>query len=234
MSHPLIYWQSRSNNKKTGDMPQGVVGASREETRESCVGCALLETECYAWHGRTHNFVLGKLAKGLLVDPDRYRIEPALKKRNKQARYVRAGSIGDPARADPEQTTHDFEVVNEHGLGVIAYTHFWREEDALRVDFMASCNSLLEVDEALERGFRATTLLPWDYYETSGPRFESPAGTFGVVCPAQTKEVTCNDCGLCANTHQAAKGVRLIGFLEHGPRARREKRRAAKQLAVVR
>ena len=230
MTGTRLYWIPKSSNIKTGDMPQAVVGATVEETYASCEGCDLRETKCYAWgagHGSVRNFTLAKLREGLVRDSHRYTVEGTLAARSRSARYARVTSIGDPARADRHQLSRDVVKVTDAGLRILGYTHFWLdpENQVLRHEFMASCGDVAEADIALAMGWRATCVLPWHHYEANGPRFTTPMGSKGVVCPAQTKpSVTCNSCGLCSNAHQAAGRVPLIGFMDHSPKALKAKR----------
>lgn len=220
-----LFWFATSANKKLGDMPHAVVGATAKETWESCEGCGLRETKCYAWErsNTTRNFVLPKIEKGLKKDPERYTIDSALKRRAKTARYVRLATIGDPARADREELLRSVRLAGDAGLGVLGYTHFWAGNPELSPLLMASCDTPAEAEEAVSQGWRATTLLPWDY---KGATF-GVAGSLGVVCPAQRKDaVTCNSCGLCSNTHRSASRVAAIGFLDHSNEARKARRKA--------
>jgi len=83
---------------------------------------------------------------------------------------------------------------------------------------MASCDSLVAADEAVDAGWRATVILPWN----SPLDVVTPAGRDVLVCPEQTKRgVNCNTCGLC---DASRRGPDVIGFLDHGPRARGLKR----------
>lgn len=232
MTAPRLLWLANSTNHKIGRMPQLVVGATLEEARASCQGCSLLERDCYAWHnGTVVNFGLkGKVYPGLAKHgPARYTLAWALAHRARSARYVRLTMIGDAARADRAELLASLETIRSHGLQLLAYTHFWREpaNQELRYDFLASCADAEEAEHALALGWRASVVLPFDHYATSGPRFYSPrSGRSGVVCPAQTKDhVTCNTCGLCSNEHRAASRVPMIGFLDHGPTARKTARR---------
>ncbi len=85
---------------------------------------------------------------------------------------------------------------------------------------MASCDSVMQADEAVDAGWRATAILPWN---TAPAGIVTPAGRDVVVSPAQKERgVNCNTCGLC---DASRAGPDVIGFLDHGPKARGEKRR---------
>ena len=234
-----LYWFSHSTNVKTGNIPHAVVGATLEQTRRSCKGCSLLDGQCYAWAPGSSivNFALRKLRIGLVHEkrgPEYYTAKAALKRRHHTARYVRLTTIGDPARVHFGSLCADIRKAWNAGLRILGYTHFWREHPRMADSFMASCGSPEEVDEALAAGFRATTVMPWDHHEKSGRFFLTPGGERGVICPAQWKDsITCNSCGLCSNEHPAADKIRVIGFLDHGPTARKQKRHAKKHARTL-
>ena len=51
-----VLYTSQSENRKTGNIPQQYIGTSREESRDSCRGCPLLERVCYAQNGTVGHF----------------------------------------------------------------------------------------------------------------------------------------------------------------------------------
>ena len=218
-----VLWTSGSKNSKTGDVPTGWVGATVEQSRESCtaVACPLRRRadggngECYAWHGSpAWAFVSMARARkrGKFYDLAR-----ALDSRKVSARMVRLGAIGDPAACSPLAAAFIASKVRAAGLALVGYTHGWRTADHWRGRLMASCDTLAEVDQAVDLGWRATVVLP---YQHSGRRFTTPGGRTGVVCPAQLGPVTCNTCRLCDGS---ARGP-VIGFIDHGPTARAQGR----------
>ena len=72
-----------------------------------------------------------------------------------------------------------------------------------------SANSLKHADELKAANCGPVcVLLPSDFKGVSG---ETPAGNRFIVCPAQTKGLTCDKCLLC----QKQRGV-IVGFLNHG------------------
>lgn len=231
-----LTWVANTSNRKTGRIPTAYVGSTVEECRKSCKGCALLGNGCYAWGGFA-KASLGRIEKRREQRPDLYTIESALARRLRSARIVRIGAMGDPARADRSVLRLAVERVRGEGLGVVSYTHFWRDEGSDLADLcLASCNDPDEGAEAIAAGFVPAVLLPWDHYETSGSAFWLSDGTRGLVCPAQTKpSVQCNTCGLCDRSHSVWKAgtIGAIGFLDHSRKANAEKRRRAKRLAVV-
>lgn len=235
--HRLL-WTPAAQNRKTGRVPTAYVGETRSDTWASCEGCDLRESTCYAWHGTQARFGLPKIHAGFAREPQRYTLARALKRRLADARIARVTAIGDPLRANRAELLASLHLIRRAGLGVVGYTHFWRDEDgeALKRELMASCDTPAQADEAIAAGWRATSVLPWGHVEAHGPLFVTPAGHRGVVCPAQRLErVTCNDCRMCDPQHRVwrAGKVHAIGFLDHSPTARGEARRAGRRLPTA-
>ncbi len=195
--------------------------------RRSCetAGCPLLTNgQCYAWNGTprlAYTSIERRHQQGIAYD-----LPSALENSLRSARYVRIAALGDPCVLSREEIEATYAAVKREGFrGVLGYTHGWRDAGAhLRGMLMASCDSLPQADEAVDRGWRATAILPWD---TTPSGIVTPAGRSVVVCPAQTKRgVNCNMCGLC---DASRNGPEVIGFLDHGPKARGEQRRDHRQ-----
>ena len=182
-------WTVSFDNQKTGAIPTQYVGATREETWESCEGCNLRPDKgggCYAWTGKVSrgaNSVRKAFARG-----KDYSLEACLDRTPRSARVIRFGAIGDPARVNRAVLLQDIDTARNAGLKVIGYTHHWREEPVtgvLRTVFLASCETVEQATEAMERGW---------YVAVAGP--ESLPGM--VTCPNYKREdVQCNRCGLC-------------------------------------
>ena len=71
-----------------------------------------------------------------------------------------------------------------------------------------STESLDRADDAMAMGLPAVTVVRND---TPVPK-RTPAGNLVVVCPAQTREVSCSECGLCSQ----AKRKCVVAFMAHG------------------
>jgi len=229
-SLPVI-WLAQTPNLKTGNVPTGYVGTTLAEVRSSCVGCPLLDGDCYAWAGHARGAMM-RHEERYHQEPERFSVDSVLKRRRKTARIARLGAMGDPAHAERDGLWGDLDKLRSADLQVVSYSHFWREDYAqdLRDVCMASCETAEDAENAIAMGWKPSLILPWDHYMTSGRRFYLNDGhDEGIVCPAQLKPgaVTCNDCRLCCVSHPVWKAGRLkaIGFLDHSRRARREKRR---------
>lgn len=219
--YPRILWREQTTNRKTGNVPTAFVGANREESKQSCSGCPLLEKVCYAQNGAVA-FSHGSAVKRFnRVGETQYTLDYALKNRAHQAKYVRVSAIGDAARANPVELREMHDRVRAEGLGWLAYTHF--QEDALEAGtqdlFCASTSTFEEADAALAKGFkRATVVAPVEIFEEDKKSWTTPAGHRAFICPAiaahaKGRRVTCNQCGMC---DPSRPGAEVVIFPEHG------------------
>lgn len=226
-----IHWSHQTSNRKTGNIPTAWVGATHEESRESCSGCPLRDSTCYA-----HNGAVKMGLNSLLKNRDTIRglktLANALRGRAAEARYVRVSAIGDAARTNPAELRAQHDTVRSAGLGWISYTHFADEARANGVAdlFVASAGTMDEADRYLADGYaRAAVVAPFDAFE-QGYKQTTPAGNMAVICPAiaahsKGKRLTCNQCGLC---DPAKSGPKVILFPEHGSKVRKQLNAAAK------
>lgn len=208
-----IIWTARSDNRKTGNVPNGWIGLSRAEAEDSCSGCGMLEKGCYAHHG---SVLIGSMSatRGAKANPERYTLKSALKGRHKKARMVRVTALGDIGRCGKETADTVTNEVKGNGLALVGYTHHWRESDVAtswKGRLLASCDALEEADRAVDEGWRAAAVVLSDHPRVS----KTPMGRTVIVCPAQVKDdhsVTCNMCRLC---DASSKGP-IIAFRAHG------------------
>ena len=184
-------WLGTTTNKKTGNVPTLWVGATREESLDSCGSCPLLKrnapdnkARCYAQHG-SPSFAHAAMVKCASKGKD-YSFARAVLNRAASARMVRFGAIGDPAAIDPDILLRWIKGSRKLGLDVVGYTHQWREDahQWLSAHFMASCDSLDEVDEAERMGWRACVVVRPDF--TKGRTHDGTKAV--VVCPAIAAE----------------------------------------------
>ena len=229
---PTMLWVGRSSNDKTGDIPQGYVGADKAETERSCEGCPLRQDGCYHWLGvrRAQASMQRAHAKNTETGRgERYSLKTAISNSRRMARYVRGAVGGDPWIFDRETVEGWANDVREAGFrGMLLYTHFAADKGAhLQGLAMASVHSLEEADDRIDEGWRValtsddfkvpgskrSTLK--DLAEWNGETFTTPNGQRLIVCPAQHKAVDCNSCGLCdaQNDHHGA--VPGVVFLKH-------------------
>jgi hypothetical protein len=93
------------------------------------------------------------------------------------------------------------------------YTHAWRDLSASEINdtegltVNASCDSVPDLIEALERGWLATLIV-----DEHAENFKLDNGVRVVICPNQTHDVTCSDCMLCFRKIRKT----VVGFRLHG------------------
>jgi hypothetical protein len=221
-----MMWVGTSTQQKTGNMPQGYVGTTREEAEESCDGCVLRKGPCYYWMGAIRAHVSMMRAFGRGRD---YSLTTALNASSRMARYVRGAVGGDPSIFSRSTVQGWADEVVAFGMkGLILYTHFPLGEGAhLRGLAMGSVDTLADADRALDAGWRVAVTLPvklssskhnrikdvpvWDGVE----EFATPNGVPVTLCPAQLPWLRkdCNSCGLC--NPQEHPLVKVIAFFMH-------------------
>ena len=227
-----MLWVPRSRNDKTGDIPQGYVGATKEETEKSCEGCPMRK-DCYYWSGMTQG-AHASMRRAHAKDKEtgrgqRYSLKRALEDSRKMAQWVRGAVGGDPWIFSREEVEGWYNDARAAGLkGVLLYTHFAADKGAhLKGLAMASVHSLEEADERIREGWRVALTsdnlkVPGakrsrlnKLKEWSGETFTTPDGHKLTVCPAQHKAVDCNSCGLCGAQNPNAQHIRGVVFLQH-------------------
>ena len=221
---PTMLWVGASNNRKTGNIPQGYVGIDKAEVERSCEGCPMRYDGCYHWTGSRR--AQAAMQKAAAVDVERYSLSNAISKSVRSARYIRAAVGGDPWIFSRETVEGWHSKAIAKGFkGIIMYTHFANEKARhLKGLALASVHSLEEPDARIREGWRGAMVAPGKVpgskrstlnpiAEWQGEEFITPDGVEGRVCPAQVKRgVNCNTCGLCDPTRDADS---LIVFLQH-------------------
>jgi hypothetical protein len=101
------------------------------------------------------------------------------------------------------------------GREIWSYTHAWRDVDRASwgsVSVLASTESALAAEEALDRGWAAAVVLP-----TFAENKLYKLGNIKVMpCVQQTRGVQCVDCRLCMNSDRLRDKGMVIGFTPHG------------------
>lgn len=133
-------------------------------------------------------------------------------------RYGAAGDLpGRSDHVDPEQLNRLAQA--NKGKSGFAYTHKPPTEmnlkairKAVRDGFTInlSADSLEDADRLAETGLPTVTLLPSGHPVVS----YTPAGRKVVVCPEETKGITCAKCAICAEPNRSY----IVGFRAHGAR----------------
>jgi len=229
-----MLWRPTSRNIKTGNIPQGYVGETKDETEASCAGCKWRKRDpvtktgggCYYWQGQTQG-AHQSMRRRAEDYPEEYTLGYALTNARRAARYVRAAVGGDPNIFRRATVLSWHNSVQKAGMkGMLIYNHFWSTKGAhLKGLTMASVDSTDEADQAVDAGWRAAVTITSHKApgsnkpqlrktpEWSGQEYTTPKGRQIVLCPAQVGKRDCNTCGLCDPTSHHR--VPIIGFLIH-------------------
>ena len=242
-----ILVQSTTQNKKTGNIPTIIVGQSYDEITSSCraSGCILLHKKlggnggykelgllpCYAHKGHVSwgtKSILRAIDKGTRTVND-YSIKEGFSNSSRNARYFRLSSIGDASSLSHETINELVTEGEKYNLKPLGYTAS-KEATHLKEVCLLSCPTIEETDEAISKGWRATTITNpknWDGKRT----FKTPKGFSGIYCPEQVQaikakadgvkvtprtKITCNTCGLCSQGNKHTTRYKAIGFFSHG------------------
>ena len=228
-----MLWRPTSNNSKTGNIPQGYVGATRQQTEESCKGCKWRRRNksgngggCYFWNGMAIA-ALSSMQRRALNHPTDYGLDSAIKNARRAAKYVRAAVGGDPSVFSLATVKSWHDQVRSSGMdGLLIYTHFFRSKGKhLKGYAMASCDTLAQVDQAVNDGWRATVTITdrkapgskrqslQDIPDWNGESYTTPDGKPITICDAQISRTDCNNCGKCDPLQHDPNLI--IGFLIH-------------------
>ena len=238
-----ILVQATTRNKKTGNIPTIIVGQNYDEITSSCraSGCILLHKKlggsggykelgllpCYAHKGHVSwgtKSILRAIDKGTKTIAD-YSIEEGFSNSSRHAKYFRLSSIGDASSLSQETIDALVSEGIKYGLSPLGYTAS-KEATHLQSICLLSCPTIEETDEAISKGWRATSI--FDVKDWDGERtFTTPQGHKGIYCPEQVqqmkekdvtprKKITCNTCGLCAKGNKHRTKYKAIGFFAPG------------------
>lgn len=240
-----LAWIAKAFNKKTGPIITAYAGASIDEAKDTCKGCPLFpvkrkkgvkrkrgQSVCYAWSGSPRlGFgamalkATGGVSSYSMVNTDavkpggHYSLENAIANRHRDCKAARLVALGDGARVDRSTLFGAIRRLRRIGMSILAYTHHWREQrnQSLRHDFMASCDTLAEADEALESGWVPAAIVH-DRPDLPAT-ITTPGGAELVMCPAQrSKTTSCNTCRLCDPKAPFWRKLHRfvgIGFFDH-------------------
>jgi hypothetical protein len=220
-----ILFTLRSNNKKTGPIP-----VSMSERGTCPTSCSLYEAGCYASYGKlgAHWRRRGTAAKNWITWRkflERVRALPE----GQLWRHNEAGDLaGKGAEIDGEKLEELVEA--NRGRHGFTYTHKtgaanhalikWANQNGFTINL--SADTLAEADSLFDDDGRD---MRWDsWWPKAGPvvvllppdapdrGIRTPAGRRVVTCPAQTSDMTCAECELCANRYRHS----IVGFRSHG------------------
>lgn len=98
---------------------------------------------------------------------------------------------------------------------VYTYTHSWRQVTRSSwgpISVLASCETLQQASQAWEKGYAAAVIVP----EHKSDKAYTVGDMKVIPCPQQTREVTCEKCGLCMSDAMLHKQKAVIAFAAHG------------------
>jgi RNA polymerase sigma factor (sigma-70 family) len=205
-----VAWVRVSGNRKLGGIPCSL------SERASCpTSCSMYDAGCYANYGHLGHHWRQVSHRGLpwevFLDVVRRLPERQLWRHNE------AGDLVGHGAAIDEERLRQLVDANRGRLG-FTFTHRtavsnhpllrWANESGFAVNL--SADSLDEADALSTANVGpVVTLLPHD---APSRGLRTPAGRRVVVCPAQTVDLTCATCRLCAKPLRKA----IIGFRAHG------------------
>ena len=231
----LIYVKSSGNAKLSR---RGNVDATYASVEATCPDtCAAKGTYCYAQTGHVgitvqrldraatgHTAVALAMAEASAIDAARVAPGQLLRVHVSGDSRTRRGT-----RAIAAAVARRRERGGGHAW---SYTHAWRtvtRDDWGCVSTLASVESPRDVAKVRARGYAPAIVV--DKFP-SARAFTVPGdetGTRFVPCPAQTRDVTCDDCRLCLQDQRLFASGRGIAFEAHSQNAAKARR----HLAVV-
>ena len=213
-----VHITKKSSNKKTGPMP---VTTSE---RSSCPSdCPFKGDACYAESGFHLKMHWDKVSSGERGTDWNGLCNYIQSLPNNQIwRHNQAGDMPHVLGMLNDKLIDQLVTAN---TGKRGYTYTHHKLSPLNVEVLkrandngftinASCESLDQVDAAIDKGLPAVLVVPND----KEPPKTTPKGRRVMVCPAQTQEnMSCAQCKLCsvANRHCA------VAFLTHGNKAKK-------------
>ena len=219
----LVHITKKSSNAKTGSMP---VTTTEESSCPST--CPHLQSGgCYAksgpvsWHWKK---VSNGLRGGTWDELTTYvsKLKAGQLWRHNQAgdffsteqgskEYIRLDLLKSLVDANKSSGakgyTYTHHQLHTHNLEAIKYSN----RNGFTVN--ASCESLAQADDAIAQGVPAVCVV-----DNSKPvPARTPAGTRVLVCPAQTSDTNCKDCGICQQSNRKC----VVAFLAHGNQSKK-------------
>ncbi len=214
----LVQFTRKSGNEKTGPIPVSM------SERATCPDhCSFKGTDengklrgCYAegWPMRTHWDKVATRGVSWDVFCDLVAALPD----NQLWRHNQAGDLpGDNDTLDGAALASL--VLANQGKRGFTYTHKPGAREAIAManrngfTVNVSCDSLEQVDTEAGHQYPLVVVLPMlEKGETECKVTYTPAGNKVVTCPAQYRETSCAECGLCAISNRTY----VIGFRAHG------------------
>lgn len=219
----LVQFSKRSGNEKTGPIPVSM--SERATCPDHCSFKGIDENGklrgCYAegWPMRTH---WDKVAERGVTWTEFCELVRALPE-GQLWRHNQAGDLPGENNELDGAALAELVLANTGRRG-FTYTHKPRNREALAManrngfTINVSCDSLEQVDTTIGKGSPVVVVLPMlEKGEVESKVTYTPGGNRVVTCPAQWRETSCAECGLCAVSDRSY----AIGFRAHGIAKRR-------------
>lgn len=213
----------KSSNVKTGDFPQLWILPAKIRPLEAtktgqdsivCGDCKHRhhnDGSCYVQVWQAPNKVWDACERGAYDDDKHIAKTLEIMAESK----LRLGAWGDPAFIPK----HILRELLDHVESWTGYTHQWHKGANLQDSCMASVDSIKEYETAKALGYRCFLVLPEDA--------EAPRDA--IECPADSRGITCKQCGLCDGKRGEGDKRKNIWIRVHGAR----KGRFSSKLKVV-
>lgn len=208
--HRVIF-MLRSGNRKTGRIPVSITSS------ETCPPtCRFFNAGCYGESSLLRHHWRGAAQRGLEWDEFCSRV-----RRLPEGQLWRHNEVGDlpgvGANVDHELTTKL--VLANVGRNGFTYTHKidarnlslfrWAIDTGFTIN--VSADNIDQVDWYMQMGLPTTVVVS---HTCQVSRLVTPRGRIVIICPATTRDVTCEKCKLCAGGERDF----AIGFPAHGIR----------------
>lgn len=213
----MILPKRNSKNVKLGKGVRATYRTVGDDGAGTCPAtCAHLASgACYAMHGRVA--IHQRRAERAESDAGALLAWLATLPEDTLVRHHVSGDVCTDGTPDHNyiRALRDGHEAAASGVRGYGYTHAWKDLDPLdlngaRVTFNASADTMEDADRAADAGWPVTVVVGEEH-----PRLSfTPAGRRVVVCPNQTRGVTCAECLLCARP--AGPGRPVVAFRVHG------------------
>ena len=204
-----VFLTDKSENKKTGDMPQvnylpnDKPTDSIKNNNDSTVCGTCIRRPSVAKHNNVSPCYVNKghAPNAIYQSEQRGNVKDISKAKRMRAGSVRLGAWGDSASVSKEiyfkirQQVKDKYRVNDRDI--LDYTHNWKVSEHLKPYAMASVEGVEEAKQAWKTG--------WKTYRVIDNVSEVTAQE--ILCPNITNKLQCKDCKLCNGSQSKGKSI---------------------------
>lgn len=205
----------RSGNEKIGPV------STTYQPTTHCVDCPMKGNGCYAQHGMVafHVRKLDENARASHASPVRSARQEArgIDALKAKGQGLRLHTSGDCPTTEAAEIVADAaeRFVKRGGGTPWTYTHAWRRVRRSAwgsVSVLASVETLDDARRAMKRRYAPARVVP----KFAGDKAWKEGDVTWIPCPAQTRDVTCDNCKLCWNATGLLQRGAGIAFEAHG------------------